>query len=326
MINLNTSSRDLKRISEDFYNRIENSIAKRISDRQSELNNFRTDASRTPLGDYLNSNIKKLIISPLESLNSIFDGELSTLCRNEYTRTQKIDSDFKNLLNFILFYESQDIWKAYQLAIDIGTNTCPYCNRNYITTLGTDDKKFVRGDFDHFLPKSKFPYLRLSFYNLIPCCITCNRNAKKAEETSLDNNIYPYKEGFNNETLFTYIPQNYNDLIGKGKPKIDFLYLGSPDHIEKSKRNVKLFRLHDQYSIHIQELNDIINKRRVFSNSYLIELKNNYPKLLTFEEAYLLAFGKEFDLAKHEKRPLSKFTKDITEELGLIPIQLSKNS
>lgn len=319
MINLNTKNRDLKTLSEKFYDRVKIKITSTITANKTFLNNFNTNLTNTPLGDFLEDKIEDLIKLPLNLLVTTFKVELHQLFVDNYTRTNKVDSYFKKIINRVLFYESHDTWQAYQLAIDIGTNTCAYCNRTYITTMGNDGKKFVRGDFDHFLAKSIYPYFRLSFYNLIPCCVICNRNAKKAGNTLLKNNIYPYVEGFESKTIFTYLPKNYEEIIGKGKPEINFLFLGTEEHIKKSKENIKLFRLKEQYAIHIQELNDIINKRRVFSNCYLKELQNNYPQLIkNYDEAYLLAFGKELDLINDEKRPLSKFTRDIVDELGFI--------
>jgi len=325
MIKLNSNNRDLKKLSKNFYKRIEANIILRISNEKSVLNLFKTDSSTSPFGDFLEKEIEDLITLPLDKLILKFEKELKQLFLNNYLTIKKTktkpayDTDFKKALNKILYYEDHDSWEAYRLSLDIGCNTCPYCNRNYITTLGSDSRKFVRGDFDHFLAKSIYPFFRFSFYNLIPCCVICNRNAKGKGETSLINNIYPYLESFNCKTRFTYLPNSYEEIIGKGNPEIDFLFLGDNDHIRKSKGNIKLFRLKEQYSIHNQELNDIIHKRRVFSDSYLIELQKDYPDLIkSFDVAYLLAFGKEFDLINDEKRPLSKFTRDIADEIGMI--------
>lgn len=319
MINLNTKNRDLTTLSEQFYGRIKNKIMLAITNNKTFLNKFKTDISKKPLGDYFENEIEKLITFPLDKLLSTYNDELEKVFKFNYIRTAKVDSDFKKVINKVLFYESHDTWQAYKLSIDIGTNTCAYCNRTYITTLGNDTKKIVRGDFDHFLAKSIYPYFRLSFFNLIPCCVICNRNAKKADITTLTKNIYPYVEGFDNKTNFTYFPKTYEEVIGKGKPEINFIFTGDEKHIEKSKGNIKLFKLIEQYSIHTQELNDIINKRRVFSNSYLNGLKNDYPQLIkSYDDAYLIAFGKELDLVNDEKKPLSKFTRDIANELELI--------
>ena len=38
------------------------------------------------------------------------------------------------------------------------------------------------------------------------------------------------------------------------------------------------------------------------------------------KEAYFIAFGKEFEMINDEKRPLSKFTRDILENLKMLNI------
>jgi hypothetical protein len=319
MISLKSENRDLESLSNLFYKRIKDKIELKIEDNKAVLNTFVTDKTNKPFGDFLEKEIKDLITLPLDDLIIKFKDELHDLCENNYQTINKKHSPFKKALNSVLFYEAQYYWKAYQTAKEIDVSACVYCNRAYITTVGDDSKKFVRGDFDHFMAKSKYPYLRFSFFNLIPCCVICNRNAKGKKSTSLQDNIYPYKEGFENNTVFTFLPNNYEDIIGKGKPVVDFLFLGTNEHNKKAKKNIKLFRLKEQYSIHSQELNDIINKRRIFSDSYLHDLKKSYPELIqNFEEAYLLAFGKEFDLVKDENRPLSKLIRDITDELEII--------
>lgn len=325
MINLNNSGRDIDALAEAFYKQIKIQIEAKIINKKTFLNGYKTDFSNTPFGDYLENKIKDIITLPLNELITKVDVELNQLFSKNYITVKKTKNSpkkkdpFKLAIDEIFFYENHDEWKAYRTAKNIGNNTCPYCNRNYITVLGTDDKKFVRGDFDHFLAKSIYPYFRFSFYNLIPCCVICNRNAKGKGYTSIENNCYPYSEGFENDIMFTYLPKNYNEVIGRGNPEIDFLFLGDIIKTKKAEGNIKLFKLKQQYSIHTQELNDIINKRRIFSSSYLKELQIKYPSLLrNNDEAYYLAFGKELDLATDENRPLSKFTRDIAKDIGLL--------
>lgn len=44
---------------------------------------------------------------------------------------------------------------------------CPYCDVD-TTTLKANN------NLDHFLPKSKYPFISMSALNLVPCCISCN--------------------------------------------------------------------------------------------------------------------------------------------------------
>ena len=78
---------------------------------------------------------------------------------------------------------------AYWLQHQLDVKVCPFCNRIYTTTLFNRN---VRPAFDHFYPKSIYPYLAVSLFNLIPICDICN----KAKSDRIDSIIYPYDESF----------------------------------------------------------------------------------------------------------------------------------
>ncbi|MFX8327742.1 hypothetical protein ABTL71_18955, partial [Acinetobacter baumannii] len=70
-------------------------------------------------------------------------------------------------------------------------DTCPYCNRSYIYYISR--RKEIKPQIDHFFPKSKYPFLAMSFYNLIPSCQTCNGFGAKEEKDPLTEGlINPY--------------------------------------------------------------------------------------------------------------------------------------
>lgn len=112
---------------------------------------------------------------------------------------------------------------AYWLQRQLGVKVCPYCNRMYTTTLFGEHR--IRPDFDHFYPQSKYPYLAVSLFNLIPSCSMCNR--KKSNEAEVfykkqDNKnrsiIYPYDESFNEQKRrisFRVITDKKEAMIGQ---------------------------------------------------------------------------------------------------------------
>ena len=75
-------------------------------------------------------------------------------------------------------------------------NVCPACDRE------RSDKVDIKvyDDADHFLPKSKYPFLSLHPFNLFPLCIYCNRSFKgdrdivdNQNDAPLTNIFHPYK-------------------------------------------------------------------------------------------------------------------------------------
>lgn len=324
MINLTSNhTRDLSSISESFYQQLEQKMKLKLNAHSSFLNgsNFNT-ASGHKLAVYLRAYLKEIITADLNTILIKHESELKALFKKEYVNKSKgVFSDFKIKINEIFNYENFSSNDGYSFSKTLGIDVCPYCNRNYITTIGNDKAKFVRADIDHFLPKYKYPYLRLSFFNLIPSCVICNRNAKGRKETSIKNNVHPYIEDFGNDAKFIYKPKTYRDLIGKGNPEIDFSFSNDKAKIKRIKENIRVFRLKEQYSIHNKELNHLLALREAFTESYIDDLINRYPSLnLTKKEAYYYAFGLSYSHIEDEKQPLSKFKRDILEHIDMINI------
>ena len=86
---------------------------------------------------------------------------------------------------------------VYQLLSMLGVSVCPYCNRQYITTVAHGGKG-VRPQIDHFHSKKHYPYLALSINNLIPSCGVCNLQ-KSDKKTEI---LYPYDEEMGDRIVF----------------------------------------------------------------------------------------------------------------------------
>ena len=57
----------------------------------------------------------------------------------------------------------------------LGIKTCVYCNAQYAFSYDNGRNSFQNYEIDHWLPKSKYPYLCTSFFNLQPSCTKCNK-------------------------------------------------------------------------------------------------------------------------------------------------------
>lgn len=71
---------------------------------------------------------------------------------------------------------------------------CPYCWKVPLISYSTDSWKPKERmfQFDHFLPKSKYKNLTISFYNLIPCCNGCNHKKWNSEFKNNSEVFHPY--------------------------------------------------------------------------------------------------------------------------------------
>ena len=207
---------------------------------------------------------------------------------------------------------------GYTLSRKLNVKTCPYCNRNYTVTIEKGGEQIVRPDFDHFFPKSQYPLLALSFYNLIPSCLICNRSIKGKKKIVYGKYIHPYEEEFGGTLKINYRPLDSDSALGikDNYEIVVILDTSNPNKSARCEKSFQLFRLKDLYEeSHNAEIADIIYKHHVSNGRYLENIRNMFPKLATIDELYKLAFGNYYNLTEHSKRPLSKLTLDIVEQL-----------
>lgn len=80
---------------------------------------------------------------------------------------------FHNMIVTALRYDSVRQYIYPRFIRRLGVKSCVYCNANYTVT---DYNNMAYYTVDHWKPKSKYPFLAISFFNLVPCCFSCNRN------------------------------------------------------------------------------------------------------------------------------------------------------
>lgn len=195
------SEKDLNAYKELFYEKIKKRIEKKVV----------KDISLEILLE--KTNIEMLLISEPEKLYELnnklmteFIEDYSVDELKEYQKAkEKKDGKETPLINkYDKLKEIQKIFNyntlvsgnkdnSYKIAEIKGRNTCTYCNRQYTITLKKDGEFSTRPQFDHWFPKSVFPLLALSFYNLIPSCSICNSSAKGEQIFSFEELIHPYK-------------------------------------------------------------------------------------------------------------------------------------
>lgn len=251
---------------------------------------------------------------PPDVLNYLEDDvALRRLICSEPDVLNKIKNEFKSNKSIIDKIFRYDLWSvtkcASSLAQILDIPTCPYCNRMYTKTVrGRASNSIIRPTFDHWFPKSKFPILQLSFYNLIPSCNVCNSSLKMYKTFFVHKHFHPYMDKEQEEYFnlrFTYKLEGYN--------KPTFKIEGS----RTGERHRRVFKLEEIYKAHDDELEDLLKIRYAYSDEYIKTLHTLVGGKLTKEEVYRLAFGVHFDEDNHDRRPLSKMKKDILTELGI---------
>lgn len=187
---------------------------------------------------------------------------------------------------------------------ELNLSVCPYCNRHYIFSIGNSRK--VSAQFDHFYSKVTYPYLALSFYNLIPCCPDCNR--AKGEK---DVKINPYAEGFDTNGQLE-IDSLLNCVLGK--PNWDVVFNAD----DRCRTNIEVFALDELYRYHKDVAYEIVCKAIANESGYLKKIIQAYGNMgLDIDTIYRILWGYYLGDGGLSKRPLSKLTADILKQLGV---------
>jgi len=195
---------------------------------------------------------------------------------------------------------------GYKLVELLNIKVCPYCNRNYITNFSNQ----TTIELDHFYPKSKYPYLAINIYNLIPVCHTCNH--KKKEKSF---KIYPFEKSIDDYFKFEFKGFDYNDklnFLDENRLILDIDFLAD-DVGEWDYKNYIL----QNYQNHKDIIAEILKRNEMYPDSRIEELYNQFGGRLfnSKDELIGLIHCNYIDKKDINKRPLSKLTKDILEQL-----------
>lgn len=212
---------------------------------------------------------------------------------------------------------------AYKILQKMNVQVCPYCNRQYIVTLKNNK---VRPQFDHYYPKSDYPYLALSVFNLIPCCSICNM-AKTDLDTSATPILYPYDEEFGYEIRFTIKEKDETSLFQYASGRSDEFDVGiiNPNNVLLAESKLQIEKLHliELYNEHKDYVKDILRHHYVYTDKRIKELYNSFPDLFKSTDDVRNSMHMSY-LQKEDwgKRPLAKLTCDILDDIqGIVYVR-----
>lgn len=219
----------------------------------------------------------------------------------------------------------------------LGFRTCVYCNAQFATTatvskLVRDNKgrlkniNHVPGTFyelDHNRPKSIFPFLCTNFYNLQPCCSSCNRrksNSKFSFSVYYENGdgteIHPLHFAIKPKDLIEYRVNNKCDGIGAHLCN-NGSDLPPTDRVRTLARNFEntlgVQGVYDEYQDFVTEL---LWRHKIYSKGFVKSLDTQMKSLgissFDFKQFILGTYTEEQDAFK---RPFTIMLQDIWEQL-----------
>ena len=258
---------------------------------------------------------------------------------DEYSR-KKVSNYMKKLMvklytDFTQDKDAKGISNAHYFFRALNLLTCPYCNRHYIFTL---DKRanLVSPEYDHFYDKSSHPLLAVSFYNLVPSCHTCN-HVKGTKNTAKVN---PYFSGFKSKFELQDDKGekrlSSEEILKRGGGRIGFDNMRKPrienekktdeetvdseEPIIKERGNVETFGLQGLYEMHSDYISELVGKVIAYNPTVRQALVDAFQdQAYSPQQVYDFVWGRYLEEAQYRNRPLSKLTKDVLEQLGILP-------
>lgn len=197
----------------------------------------------------------------------ILSNQIEKICRGEYkpeafiSKSTDIDVTLKKL--FLALYEQvldgapfrnyskttlRDHFNQF-CELNIEITLCPTCG---IGELKKSQDK-IRDQYDHYLPKSLYPFSSINFYNLVPCCMECNSLGIKGDKDTIAIStgkiFFPYDDNHKEISLAINIKHD-NSQFENIEWEIIF---NSPDNKKDEIESWKtIYSIEDRYQGYIK--------------------------------------------------------------------------
>lgn len=209
---------------------------------------------------------------------------------------------------------SEDMMACFR---QMNIRTCVYCNSQYLVQVRKDNGSELGGfQLDHFMPKDKYPFLAISFYNLQPCCANCNSWKHTAE-----SNFNLYTDDIREIDPFT-LDISYKDLaLYLITHQVDYLRIRlRSNKVGLAENHNQVFYTDELYKTFVDVAEEIIWKNKIYNKAFVDQLIKRFSELFPDRVTDAKRFLYGFYTRKEDihKRPLTKLQQDIAKEVGLI--------
>ena len=198
----------------------------------------------------------------------------------------------------------------------IGIKTCIYCNsQSAISVRKSNGKITARFEVDHYYPKSHYPCLSTSFFNLYPSCGECNgRKSKNLVEFKL----YTADPKETNSSVFSFELDKASLVKYKVNGNQENLKIRFIEPLNTGFN--KSFAITGIYNTQKDLTEELVIKSMIYTEKYKESLRTSFKKLYKHKVGMSnrLIIGNYTDIKDIHKRPMAKFTQDISRQLGLI--------
>ena len=175
------------------------------------------------------ANLKRVIIgrpSVLEQIILEIEFQFPALSFSRLTPQNQLASSATGI-KVLEVFDYTNLYRAKQYCHDtyakLKISSCPYCNEGVakvdLFQGRVNLREMLNHQLDHFFSQVRYPYLSLSFFNLIPSCYHCNSVLKGTTNLHTNTHINPYDNSVDDNFEFfieDILPDNETDV------KVDF--------------------------------------------------------------------------------------------------------
>lgn len=204
-----------------------------------------------------------------------------------------------------------DGYNALEMTKKLELRVCPLCNRNHIGNVYRNNHGWKRTcQLDHFHNKSQYPYLAMSFFNLIPACPSCNHTKSIYD---IDASPYDQTINFNDLIHFTFDIKSINATHDENDISVSLNY-----HPSISK-NIDILGLRHLYETHNDTVFEIIQTYSLYTDLLSEDIFNSFSSLFhSKEDIRNKLFGSYMNQDNLKKQVLAKLKNDIFKELEML--------
>lgn len=231
-------------------------------------------------------------------------------------------TDFGKIVRDIFDYE------GYRNSPESKTNAemlnikfCPYCNEHSVPVITrtnnlTGQQKIIAlYQLDHFYPKSRHPYLSVSFFNLIPGCSSCNATLKREKDFNINTHFNPF-----HKRLDDYFEFEITDLLVIRSSDVDIVYNNKQAHSDLQLKDFEIIERYNRTykSVPLSIKAAFKNRSPRYRQSLVQQIKNLFPVNNDGVECLYESCGIPASRNNINDFHLGKLKRDIAIQIGVL--------
>lgn len=288
------------------------------------------DTNRVLFWDYLlnlnEEKLKLIITSRPIALKSLITEITNLVPANFFSIETDYNTaeltDFGKIVRDIFDYE------GYRNSSESKTNAehfnikfCPYCNEHSVpvilrtNNLNGEQKIAALYQLDHFYPKSRHPYLSVSFFNLIPGCSSCNATLKREKKFDIDTHFNPF-----HKRLDDYFEFEITDLLAIRSSDVDIVYRIKQAHSDLQLKDFEIIERYNRTykSVPLAIKSAFKNRSSRYRQSVIQQIKNLFPVNNDGVERLYESCGIPASRNNINDFHLGKLKRDIAIQMGVL--------